>query len=101
VASAGVCYGCYLDDLTPAWFAHAEDYALSRVYARKGEPIPVARRRPRTGVELLDGPRPPRIVDVLAAFAAGHVAPKLRRRMQAYLMHMAATEATMGLEDDF
>jgi len=64
--TAGLCYGCHLNALIPPWYQDAEDY--DTVVLAEGKGVATywrARRRPRTGVDVLDAPPPVRVEDIV------------------------------------
>ena len=89
----GTCYGCRLDSLVPPGYERRESYYTSFLgtEGQDGRLLQVtirrARFRPPTGVPVLDGPAPPRVVDLAAGMPSG------------YLEHCAIAEARQGLDD--
>lgn len=68
-----LCYGCRLDLLIPDDYPAREDYG----YVMPGDPIK-ARRRPATGVGVLDAPPPVRSDDIAARVRPAALAARCR-----------------------
>jgi transcription initiation factor TFIIIB Brf1 subunit/transcription initiation factor TFIIB len=79
--TARTCYGCYLDGLVPGEYRFLEGYQWDAVWGHQN-----ASARPRTGVQILDLSRPPRISDT--------------RLKEAVLRHICELEAKQGLDDE-
>jgi len=72
---AGLCYGCHLDALVPDGYEDAEAYEAVTLGVGKPGKVAVywrARRRPPTGVAILDDPPPVRVAEIV--LRAGHAA---------------------------
>ena len=85
-------YGDYLNGLVPDGFAHREDYERVKIgIDSHGREVWIdrARRRPSTGVAVLDARGPARVVDLIEQFGPG------------IIDHMRHIEQQMGLEHDF